>query len=263
MAMRDEGGERAHVVMDLGAGVGKVVAAAVLTHGAAKGIGVELSPTRFEAGCAALRALERWKGDGPFSSGSSDDDAMERRAMDVFRQSLNSPVEIVFREGDVVEADFSGVTRVVVFATCFPAWVAASLQVRGLCPRPPSQIAPSPTQSARPPPQRRMADDLMMNSRVFIAGDAGSWLPVLVSNSSSTHSSLRSEIHSDGHHASTPVAVELSTQRMTESRLGSRSIEALLTGEERARADRGDVASMVWVVRATDRAVGVPGDGVP
>ena len=44
-------------LIDLGAGVGKPTALAVLEYGAASGIGVELSPTRFHAGCEALGRL--------------------------------------------------------------------------------------------------------------------------------------------------------------------------------------------------------------
>ena len=61
-----------------------------------------------------------------------------------------------------------------------------------------------------------MASDLPMGARVFIAGHQGSWQRSVVANSSSD---------------------------------GSRELAALLSEEEEALMEKGDVASLVWVVR--------------
>merc|ERR1712224_907821 len=83
----------------------------------------------------------------------------ERRAMMAFRSSLSSAVVIELRLGDVVEADLSEATRIVMFATCFPARVSEVLQYR-------------------------MAEQLPDGARVFVAGSQGSWQRRIVSNSS-------------------------------------------------------------------------------
>eukprot|EP01062_Namystynia_karyoxenos_P022472 TRINITY_DN18632_c0_g1_i2.p1 TRINITY_DN18632_c0_g1~~TRINITY_DN18632_c0_g1_i2.p1 ORF type:complete len:266 (+),score=71.58 TRINITY_DN18632_c0_g1_i2:73-870(+) len=101
---------RGSSLADLGAGVGKPPLRAVLAHGAAEGVGVELSRQRWQAGCAALerlggllRAAPQLEAGGP------------RRRVTLIR-------------GDLLSADVSATTHVVAFATCFPSAVVSRLQ---------------------------------------------------------------------------------------------------------------------------------------
>jgi hypothetical protein len=125
------------VVLDLGAGVGKIPGAAVLVHGARKGVGVELSPTRYHAGCDALQRLATWV---------ADDSHVETS---LFRSSLVEPVQIELRLEDVLETDLSEIDRIIIFATCFPTSLTRQLQ-------------------------RRMTNHLPVGARVFIIG-ANKW----------------------------------------------------------------------------------------
>mmetsp|Transcript_119324 Transcript_119324/g.337547 ORF Transcript_119324/g.337547 Transcript_119324/m.337547 type:complete len:300 (-) Transcript_119324:131-1030(-) len=102
-------GPSAHV-HDLGAGFGRPVMQAVLAHGAAAGLGVELSETRWRTGCDALRRL----------------DFLLAKAS---RRPKNMSVAVVeLRRGDMLDADVSDATHVFIFATCFPASVVVALQ---------------------------------------------------------------------------------------------------------------------------------------
>lgn len=96
-------------LIDLGAGVGKPTALAVLEYGAASGIGVELSPTRFHAGCEALGRLA----------------AAVTVAEDVADDEL---VTIELQLGDVLAASLAGTARVLIFATCFPGGLQDQLK---------------------------------------------------------------------------------------------------------------------------------------
>lgn len=99
-------------VYDLGAGLGKTILRAVLLHGAAAGVGIELSETRWRAGCGALLQLDMLLGDP----------ALRPR---------NRPAATVeLRLGDALRADVdvTAATHVLLFATCFPGAVLEDLQ---------------------------------------------------------------------------------------------------------------------------------------
>lgn len=124
-------------VVDLGAGIGKTGARAVLLHGARRGFGIELSVTRFQAGCSALRRLGRlldYQAETRSCSGDDCDDAPLNatltlaHTLHMFRAALVHTAEIGLRHGDAATADIRGATRVLMFATCFPAGFMARLQ---------------------------------------------------------------------------------------------------------------------------------------
>lgn len=97
-------------VYDLGAGLGRPVLRAVLIGGAAAGVGVEVSATRWRAGCRALRQLSWLLAASPRPT----------------RQPREALVEL--RLGDALEANVSDATHVLLFATCFPPEPLAALQ---------------------------------------------------------------------------------------------------------------------------------------
>jgi len=105
--VRPGGGAAVH---DLGAGLGRPTLRAVLLHGASAGVGVELSASRWRAGCSALRRL-----DVLLSSPSR-----RPRGRPLARAELHL--------GDALRADVSGATHVLLFATCFPAETLRALQ---------------------------------------------------------------------------------------------------------------------------------------
>lgn len=98
-------------LIDLGAGVGKPTALAVLEFGAAEGIGVELSPTRFQAGCEALGRLAAAV---TVAENAADDDL----------------VTIELQLGDVLSASLAETDRVILFATCFPGGLQDELKLK-------------------------------------------------------------------------------------------------------------------------------------
>lgn len=100
---------RSPLVLDLGAGFGRPLLEAVLAHGAGEGLGVELSPTRWRKGCAALRQL----------------DHMLARPE---RRPANRTASVELRLGDALQADVAGASHVLLFGTCFPAPVLEGLQ---------------------------------------------------------------------------------------------------------------------------------------
>mmetsp|Transcript_14881 Transcript_14881/g.42706 ORF Transcript_14881/g.42706 Transcript_14881/m.42706 type:complete len:278 (+) Transcript_14881:36-869(+) len=120
------------VVHDLGAGLGRPTLRAVLLHGASAGVGVELSSTRWREGCSALRTLGR------------------RLAGAAERPRDRPTARVELRLGDALLADVSGATRVLLFATCFPAEVVQTLQ-------------------------RKLLEELPDGARVFCAGSRGLW----------------------------------------------------------------------------------------
>ena len=113
-------------VLDLGAGDGKLVTTAVLLHGAASGLGIELAASRVADGCAALErlaaALQRAEQSPRWQLGAAG------RSFDAWRGSAPT---VELRVGDARTADFGrATTRALLYATCFPLDLAAALQHR-------------------------------------------------------------------------------------------------------------------------------------
>jgi len=125
LSSSDKGGSPDHV-LDLGAGDGKLVTTAVLLHGAASGLGIELAASRVADGCAALERLvaalkvaeqsPRWQL------------AAAGRSFDAWGGAAPT---VELRVGDARTADFGrATTRVLMYATCFPLDLATALQHR-------------------------------------------------------------------------------------------------------------------------------------
>mmetsp|Transcript_100130 Transcript_100130/g.278620 ORF Transcript_100130/g.278620 Transcript_100130/m.278620 type:complete len:288 (+) Transcript_100130:82-945(+) len=128
-AFRIDGASR---VFDLGAGFGRPLLRAVLAHGARSGVGVELSETRWRSSCVALRHM----------------DFLLSQPMS--RPGRDRPSVVELRWGDALEADLTGATHVVLFATCMPSGVVQRLQ-------------------------SKLVDELLVGARVFCVGDRGHW----------------------------------------------------------------------------------------
>lgn len=102
-------GPSSHLV-DLGAGLGKPTLRAALLQRASKAVGVELSKSRWEQGCAALRVL------------SSLLEHPSTRPRDI--QAATVELQL----GDILEADVVSATHIFIFGTCFPGQLLRALQ---------------------------------------------------------------------------------------------------------------------------------------
>lgn len=113
-------------VLDLGAGDGKLVTTAVLLHGAASGLGIELAASRVADGCAALGRLVLALKVAEQSPGWRL--AAAGRSFDAWGGAAPT---IELRVGDARTADFGrATTRALMYATCFPLELATALQHR-------------------------------------------------------------------------------------------------------------------------------------
>lgn len=120
------------VVFDLGAGVGRVTALAVLKFGATRGFGVELLPSRVSAGCMALERLySAFVADGTiFGGGGSILEVPPEvsSAGSTWLSARSYQLALELRVGHAESYDLSTATRVLAFGTCFPMSVVHALQ---------------------------------------------------------------------------------------------------------------------------------------
>ena len=138
-------------LVDLGAGDGRLSAMAVLAHDAASSLGIELAASRVADGCAALERLALALNTTRQPEHASQPTAAQGHAHADARadvQGTGTAAQprrtVTLRVGDVfLAAGYGAATRAVVYATCFPAALSASLQSR-LVAELPRAIPPQP-----------------------------------------------------------------------------------------------------------------------
>jgi len=108
---------------DLGAGEGLPGVRAVLLHGAARAVGVELSSSRVESGCSILRHLATGLADADAGAGANAGADADDAA------SASASAAVVLRRGDIRDVPELGeATRVLFFGTCFPRELSRSVR---------------------------------------------------------------------------------------------------------------------------------------
>jgi hypothetical protein len=101
-------------LVDLGSGLGQQVISGVLFSNASRGLGIELSKSRFVQSCAALDRLG-----SVLQSGACRERCRSRSA---------KSGRIEMRHANLLDIDLSGFTAVLMYSTCFPMSVMSELQ---------------------------------------------------------------------------------------------------------------------------------------